>query len=60
MDELDTPTESMPGQTTGADTETPCQRELDSDEFEEEMTGESPSMVQPGWKISDSNTEAKK
>ena len=33
------------------------QRDLDSDEFDDEMTGESPSMVQPGWKISDSDSK---
>ena len=54
-EKLDDATESMPGQTTGDDTEPTGQRELDSDEFEEEMTEESPSLVQPGWKISDAN-----
>ena len=49
----------MPGQTTGADTDPTGQRELDSDEFEEELTGESPTVVQPGWKISDGRPEAK-
>ena len=48
----------MPGQTTGADTEPTGQRELDSDEFEEELTGESPTVVQPGWKISDARPNA--
>mmetsp|Transcript_33744 Transcript_33744/g.44516 ORF Transcript_33744/g.44516 Transcript_33744/m.44516 type:complete len:90 (-) Transcript_33744:885-1154(-) len=40
---------------------TPGQRELDSDEMNEEMMDEHVSqddynLVQPGWKISDSNT----
>ena len=38
----DEATESMPGQTTGADSQPSGQRELDSDEFEDEMNEESP------------------
>jgi len=39
------------------------QRELDSDEFEEEMTGEAPSpsqVVKPEWRITDATPNASK
>ena len=60
-DVLELPNESVPEKPTREsvkDSEDHSgQRALDSDEFDDELTGESPSMVQPGWKISDSDSK---